>query len=54
MLSSSYDGKGRSVDSGKRYPVVGSICMDQIMVIGWDEVFNGEEVVLRGLKEKIR
>ncbi len=34
---------------GKRYPVVGSICMDQIMVdIGWDEVYNGEEVVLLG------
>ena len=34
---------------GKKYPVVGSICMDQIMVdIGWDEAFNGEEVILLG------
>ena len=29
--------------------VVGSICMDQMMVdIGWDEAYNGEEVVLLG------
>lgn len=34
---------------GKRYPVVGKVCMDQLMVnIGWDEAFNGEEVVLLG------
>lgn len=34
---------------GKRYPVVGSICMDQLMVdIGQDEAFVGEEVVLVG------
>ena len=34
---------------GKRYPVVGAICMDQLMVdIGWDEAYNGEEVVLLG------
>ena len=34
---------------GKRYPVVGRVCMDQLMVnIGWDEAFNGEEVVLLG------
>ena len=34
---------------GKRYPVVGNICMDQIMVnIEWDEVFNGDEVILLG------
>ena len=34
---------------GKRYPVVGNICMDQLMVdIGWDEAYNGEEVVLLG------
>ena len=42
-------GKAEVLIRGKRYPVVGSICMDQIMVdIGWDEVFNGEEVVLLG------
>ena len=34
---------------GKRYPVVGRVCMDQLMVnIGWDEAYNGEEVVLLG------
>jgi alanine racemase len=34
---------------GKRYPVVGKVCMDQLMVnIGWDEAYNGEEVVLLG------
>ena len=33
----------------KRYPVVGRVCMDQLMVdIGWDEAYNGEEVVLLG------
>ena len=42
-------GKAEVLIRGKRYPVVGSICMDQMMVdIGWDEVFNGEEVVLLG------
>ncbi len=34
---------------GKRYPVVGRICMDQIMVnIGWDSAWNGDEVLLLG------
>lgn len=34
---------------GKRYPVVGRVCMDQIMVaIGQDEAYVGEEVVLLG------
>ncbi|MEC7986923.1 MAG: alanine racemase, partial [Myxococcota bacterium] len=34
---------------GKRYPIVGRICMDQAMVnIGWDEAYNGEEVILLG------
>ena len=42
-------GRAEVLIRGKRYPVVGSICMDQIMVdIGWDEVFNGEDVVLLG------
>lgn len=35
--------------SGKRYPVVGRVCMDQLMVdIGWDSAYNGDEVVLLG------
>lgn len=34
---------------GKRYPIVGRICMDQFMVdIGQDEVYNDEEVVIIG------
>jgi alanine racemase len=34
---------------GRRYPVVGTICMDQIMVnIGWETSYNGDEVVLIG------
>ncbi|TAK14193.1 MAG: alanine racemase [Anaerolineae bacterium] len=34
---------------GKRYPVVGRICMDQFMVnIEWDSAYNGDEVVLVG------
>lgn len=34
---------------GKRYPVVGAICMDQFMVnIGQDEAYVGEEVTLIG------
>lgn len=35
--------------NGKRYPVVGTICMDQLMVnIGTDSLFNGEEMTLIG------
>jgi alanine racemase len=34
---------------GKRYPVVGRVCMDQIMVnIEWDSAWNGDEVLLIG------
>jgi len=34
---------------GKRYPVVGRVCMDQIMVnLEWDSAYNGDEVVLVG------
>ena len=34
---------------GKRYPIVGRVCMDQIMVnIEWDSAYNGDEVVLIG------
>jgi alanine racemase len=50
------DGYGRAMSGqaqvllgGKRRPVVGRICMDQIMVsVGWDSAFNGDEVVLLG------
>lgn len=42
--------KGASVlIRGKRYPIVGRMCMDQFMVdIGQDEAFNGDEVVVIG------
>jgi alanine racemase len=34
---------------GKRYPVVGRVCMDQLMVdLGWDSAYNGDEVTLLG------
>jgi alanine racemase len=50
------DGYGRAMSgqaqvllNGKRYPVVGRICMDQIMVsIGQDSAYNGDEAVLLG------
>jgi len=42
-------GCGEVLIRGHRYPIVGTICMDQLMVdIGWDEAFNGDEVVLIG------
>ena len=42
-------GKAQVVLRGRRYPVVGRICMDQVMVnLGWDSAFNGDEVLLLG------
>jgi alanine racemase len=42
-------GKAEVVIRGRRYPVVGRICMDQVMVnLGWDSAFNGDEAVLLG------
>jgi alanine racemase len=39
----------RVIIRGKTYPVVGRVCMDQIMVnIEWDSAYNGDEVVLLG------
>lgn len=41
--------RGHVLINGKRYPIVGSICMDQLMVnIDWDSAYNGDEVVLAG------
>ncbi|MEM7114274.1 MAG: alanine racemase [Chloroflexota bacterium] len=38
---------------GKRYPVVGRICMDQLMVnIEWETAYNGDEVILLGDDEE--
>jgi alanine racemase len=45
MLSNS----GQCLISGKRYNIVGSVCMDQLMLdIGFDEINVGDEVVLIG------
>ena len=45
----SMSGKAEVVIRGRRYPVVGRICMDQVMVnLGWDSAFNGDEAVLLG------
>jgi len=39
----------------RRYPQVGRICMDQMMVdIGWETAYNGDEVVLIGQQGKER
>jgi alanine racemase len=41
--------KAEVILHGKRLPVVGRICMDQIMVdIGWSSAYNGDEAVLLG------
>ncbi len=46
-------GKTQIVLRGKKYPVVGTICMDQLMVdIGWDRGYNGDEVCLIGGTEE--
>jgi alanine racemase len=40
---------GQVLIRGRRYPVIGRICMDQLMVnIDQDEAYNGDEVVLIG------
>lgn len=42
-------GQAEVIIRGVRRPVVGRICMDQVMVdIGWTSAFNGDEVVLLG------
>lgn len=41
--------RGEVLIRGKRYPIVGVVCMDQFMVaVGADDVEEGEEVVLLG------
>lgn len=45
----SMSNKAKVLVRGKRYPVAGRICMDQMMVnIGWETAYNGDEVVLLG------
>jgi alanine racemase len=42
-------GKALALIGGQRYPVVGRICMDQVMVsIGQGTAYNGDEVVVLG------
>lgn len=41
--------RGEVLIGGKRYPIIGTVCMDQFMVdVGTDSVFVGDEVVLIG------
>ncbi|MCA9956797.1 MAG: hypothetical protein KC434_18835, partial [Anaerolineales bacterium] len=45
-------GQAQVILRGKRYPVIGRICMDQLMVnIEWDSAYNNDEVVLLGESE---
>lgn len=45
-------GKAEVIIRGKRYPIVGTICMDQFMVnIEWDSAYNNDEVILIGESE---
>jgi alanine racemase len=45
----SMTGKAQVLLGGRRYPVVGTICMDQVMVaIGWDSAWNGDQALLLG------
>jgi alanine racemase len=45
----SISGHGEVIINGRRYPIIGRVCMDQFMVhIGRDSAFNGDEVVLLG------
>jgi alanine racemase len=42
-------GEAEVIVNGRRFPVVGRICMDQVMVdIGQSSAYNGDEVVLLG------
>jgi alanine racemase len=48
----SMSGQAEVIIRGKRYPVVGRICMDQLMVnIGWETAYNNDEVTLMGEDE---
>jgi alanine racemase len=42
-------GRAEVILRGERHPVVGRVCMDQLIVsIGWGTAYNGDEVVLLG------
>ncbi|MGB3713567.1 MAG: alanine racemase [Candidatus Promineifilaceae bacterium] len=41
--------KSAVIIRGKKYPVIGRVCMDQMMVnIEWETAYNGDEVILIG------
>lgn len=45
--------KGQVLLRGRRYPVVGTVCMDQTVVcIGAGEAYNGDEVILIGRQDE--
>ncbi len=45
----SLSNRAQVIIRGRRYPVIGRICMDQMMVnIGWESAYNGDEVILLG------
>lgn len=45
----SMSGRAEVIIRGKRYPVIGRICMDQLMVnIEWETAYNADEVILIG------
>jgi alanine racemase len=47
-------GRAQVILRGKRYPVVGAICMDQLMVnIEWDSAYNNDEVILLGTADGV-
>jgi alanine racemase len=53
----SMSNRAQTIINGKKYPQIGSICMDQFMVnIEWDSAYNGDEVILLGetITERIR
>ena len=48
----SMSGRAEVIIRGKRYPVIGRVCMDQVVVnIEWDSAYNGDEVILIGEAE---
>ncbi|MCL1908940.1 MAG: alanine racemase [Holophagaceae bacterium] len=45
----SMSNRAQVIINGRRYPQVGAICMDQMMInIEWDSAHNGDEVILMG------
>lgn len=49
----SMSNQAKVIIRGRRYPVVGRICMDQCMInIEWDAAYNNDEVILIGEDEQ--